>query len=1257
MANRNLKDSKIPVDWFYECWEYYIIKYCGPTDNSDKKGPIFTFAESTGVKARRYPLFIERPDMWSSEQISKKVKSIQTGPDQTVELTVSHKPEFWDPTDRPRLLIIQPNSHVDIIFSGTISVKVPSKIGPWLGLLNPVGMLMNANDGHININVDGKQGFVLRKGSILEDSDFKASKELEGVMECYATGAEMAGKLIIKQAKACGMDVTNVINTFIAEQAMFTAMTAVVPAWLLPADYAFSFMSKLLQAYLSYALSYCYSGGKEPLDLKNDLYVLFTEDVKSTLEEIISTVYKGAEIVTDIVSNEKLLTKLANSKLMKGLAKKVESKITAKGLSGAAKYVPFLSTAISMVRDSAELNKFATEAKTFYTWKYQKPVQKKVKVTFKANGGDEPSLSSKEVTVDSDYGTLPGVSRNLHEFGGWFTEASGGTRVRSDTKVTDSKNHNLYAHWTPYKGPTVTFDANGGSTPSPKVKPVSYGNAYGELPTVTRDKFRFDGWFTELNGKNKVESKNVFTGIKTLYAHWTPLIGTRITLDANGGIPLSPSDIAVSSGSKYGELPTASKPGYRFGGWYTLANGGSEVTSSTIFKGDNTTLYAHWAGIGITVVFNAMGGTPKPDSKSVATCYPYGDLPDVEKKGHKFEGWYTLADDNGTKIDRNTKVPYNSKHTLYAHWTAIKVKVYFETIGGSPDPLPQNVTFGSDYGRLPDVSKKGYKFGGWYTHASGGTKVESSTKVADASAHRLYARWTGGSITVSFNAKGGAPKIADKVFAVGSAFGKLPDVSKSGFKFEGWYTKEEGGNKAESSVIVSGTGKHTLYAHWTKIKPVSVKVTFEANGGKPSPAIKKVDAGSKYDTLPKVAKDGCKFEGWFTAAKSGTEVKSTTKAPEKDHTLYAHWTRNTVTVTFHRNGDGVTSAAIKAITTACNSKITLPKQPIRPGYTFASWNTRKDGSGTTFNEKTPVTADIEVFARWTKPKPTSVKVTFEADGGKPSPASKKVEAGSKYDTLPKVTKDRYEFKGWFTAAKSGTEVKSTTKAPEKDHTLYAHWTPPPPPPKPTPSNAHDSYCPSKVGMTLTYAHTSYGAYGGTTYSTQTVKDVKSSGNNMTVTLATSTLDKNRKPGSSHTHKQTVKNGVMVMDPNQMMAELQSGSAMDFKGEPIELPNDIKPGQSFKIPEINMTTDVGAEKVKGVMKFEGKCVAIEDVKVPAGTFKCRKISLKATATAMGMTTVMTSVMWEAPNIGHVKSEHHHDKIGLLSRSELVEIKGR
>ena len=99
-------------------------------------------------------------------------------------------------------------------------------------------------------------------------------------------------------------------------------------------------------------------------------------------------------------------------------------------------------------------------------------------VTFNGNGGSTPS--SKSVTYDSTYGELPSSTQAGYTFAGWFTDASGGTEVKSDTKVKIIKDQTLYAHWTS-NGYTVTFDANGGGTPSPATTSVTYGSTYGSL--------------------------------------------------------------------------------------------------------------------------------------------------------------------------------------------------------------------------------------------------------------------------------------------------------------------------------------------------------------------------------------------------------------------------------------------------------------------------------------------------------------------------------------------------------------------------------------------------------------------------------------------------------------------------------------------------------------------------------------------------------------------------------------------------------
>ncbi len=67
-------------------------------------------------------------------------------------------------------------------------------------------------------------------------------------------------------------------------------------------------------------------------------------------------------------------------------------------------------------------------------------------VSFNANGGS-CSTSTKSVKCRNTYGTLPASTRAGYTFDGWYTSATGGTKVTSSTKVTATSNHTLYAHW------------------------------------------------------------------------------------------------------------------------------------------------------------------------------------------------------------------------------------------------------------------------------------------------------------------------------------------------------------------------------------------------------------------------------------------------------------------------------------------------------------------------------------------------------------------------------------------------------------------------------------------------------------------------------------------------------------------------------------------------------------------------------------------------------------------------------------------
>lgn len=217
---------------------------------------------------------------------------------------------------------------------------------------------------------------------------------------------------------------------------------------------------------------------------------------------------------------------------------------------------------------------------------------------------------------------------------------------------------------TPY---TVFYDANGGTVLTAK-ETVTNGNVYGMLPTPIRDGYIFEGWYTSRDGGSRVTADTVvnLTADQTLYAHWTNQPYT-VSFDANDG-DVRTSGMTVTNGSTYGSLPTPTRDGYTFEGWYTSRNGGSKVTAdTTVNLISDQTLYAHWTNQPYTVNFDANGGDVHTSSMTVANGGTYGSLPTPIRDGYIFEGWYTSLDD-GRLITSGTIVNLTDNQTLYAHW-------------------------------------------------------------------------------------------------------------------------------------------------------------------------------------------------------------------------------------------------------------------------------------------------------------------------------------------------------------------------------------------------------------------------------------------------------------------------------------------------------------------------------------------------------------------------------------------------------------
>ncbi len=92
-----------------------------------------------------------------------------------------------------------------------------------------------------------------------------------------------------------------------------------------------------------------------------------------------------------------------------------------------------------------------------------------------------------------------------------------------------------------------------------------------------------------------------------------------VTFDANGG-SVSVTEAATEDG-KLTSLPTPTRSGYDFGGWYTAATGGTEVTTATVFEED-TTVYAHWTEQSTGGETTVSTPTPVPTAPPAPTATP-----------------------------------------------------------------------------------------------------------------------------------------------------------------------------------------------------------------------------------------------------------------------------------------------------------------------------------------------------------------------------------------------------------------------------------------------------------------------------------------------------------------------------------------------------------------------------------------------------------------------------------------------------------
>ena len=372
----------------------------------------------------------------------------------------------------------------------------------------------------------------------------------------------------------------------------------------------------------------------------------------------------------------------------------------------------------------------------------------------------------------------------------------------------------------------------------------------------------------------------------------------------------------------------------------------------------------------------------------------------------------------------------------------------------------------------------GYKFEGWYTAASGGTQLSTSTSYSyTGSTKEIYARFQPITYTVAYNSNkpsGASTNMSGSTASSSHTYGTAKALTTNGFilpgyTFAGWNTNSAGSgtnyaDKASVSNLTTTNGATVnLYAKWTANTYTVAYNSNKPNGASTSISGSTATSSHTYDEEKALNTNGFilpgyQFAGW--AESSSGEVSYTNGQPVSNLTtknggtvnLYAKWEAETYTITFDFDGGSSGTASLPVTFDGAVPSIT---KPTRTGYTFAGYYTSKQDpnledpnnavgtkyfdlngqfvlSGTWTNA-----SNITLYACWI---PESVTVIYNAMGG--VSISNDVVKVPGTITFKTTTKEGYQFAGWyFDQALTESAGLSYQAIEEETINLYAKWTP------------------------------------------------------------------------------------------------------------------------------------------------------------------------------------------------------------------------
>lgn len=623
-------------------------------------------------------------------------------------------------------------------------------------------------------------------------------------------------------------------------------------------------------------------------------------------------------------------------------------------------------------------------------------------IQYEMNGGTNDATNIQTYDITQCSVQLKNPMREGYDFVGWFDDK--GNAITSITfdqvKNLDDKIYKIKAHWRAKKY-RVDFDV---LTTQGKQLIYTVEDKDISLPdpdaSVVPSGQQFYYWRTS-DGTKITSLPIAHPSDLTLYAVWGDIIYHAYFYDENG---IQLSDFTKKYISKDGlpsaQIPPYSKKGTIFEGWFKKGDPQHAIASIPAGTAENMELYAHVTPIQYTLTYQLNGGFYSGNNPVTYTFSKKAVLPtdqDVDYPGYAFKGWFLTRDfSEGSAL---TEVPVSGgqqseggrkeSFIAYAKWEKINYTIVFKTDGGTPvDNASYNITDGVPAGKMPQTTKEGYEFLGWYQGNTRVTKIEPGIGNLE-----LTAKWELIPYKITYHLDGGTnPPTAPASYTYEQTV-LLPRPEKDYYTFANWYADAGFTEGPVSEIPNHSTGDKVFYAQWT---PNEYTISFETNGGS-AIADQKYIYGRETEFARKTKKQHYTFAGWFLDQKLtehfGDKISATTNG---NFTLYAKWIPTVYRIEYDcYYGTNPSNAPVSY---TLNDEVPLPT-PVRDNFTFAGWY---DNDLLTGEKQTKIvkgsSGDKKFYATWTRAntvlfmQPGEGKITV-SQGSKTLKSGDRVGAG------------------------------------------------------------------------------------------------------------------------------------------------------------------------------------------------------------------------------------------------------------------------